>query len=360
MGENRVDRMVTSILNEFERQEAVMSRGTRLSRWLLGMSLMLLGGARVEAATWADGLFTETGIDFGTVPRGSLKLHNFVFKNTFGEPLKILDVRASCGCTSGKAFVDQVAPGETAIIEAQMDTKQVWGRKSTILYVSLATDSGAKAEASLNVTAMILTDVVLNPGTVEFGTVVRGQSPAIEIAIDRVSVPDWRITRMITACKVIDASCTEVARNNQMVSYRLKVWLKPAITSGIVRDEIRLVTNDKESPIYSIPITAMIRGDLTASPSMISLGNVDKSLGARGKYIVRASRPFKIRSILGDGDGFQLTADNDESRPVHLLSLNYQPAQGVSRGDIRRSFRVTTDLRDEVPLELSAALHVDP
>ena len=324
------------------------------------MAIVTLGATGVEAADWADRLFSESGVEFGAVPRGSLKLHNFVLTNTLSEPLTIVDVRASCGCTSGRALKDQVAPGETAIVEAQMDTKQVWGRKTTVLFVSVVTAGGVKGEAGLNVAATILTDVVLNPGTVEFGTVIRGQSPSVEIAIDRINAPQWRITRMVTACRVINASCTEVVRNDGMTSYRLKIWLKPGITSGIVRDEIRLITNDRESPVFSIPVNALVRGDLTASPSIISLGNVDKSLGARGKYLIRASRPFKIRSIEGDGDGFQLTSDNQESRPVHLLNLVYQPSQGIARGDVRRGFRVTTDLRDEVPLELSAIGRVEP
>ena len=337
-----------------------MGRRAWLGRSFLAMAIVALGASSVEAADWADRLFRESGIEFGAVPRGSLKLHNFVLTNTLSEPLTIVDVRASCGCTSGRALSEQVAPGERAIVEAQMDTKQVWGRKTTVLYVSIVTASGVKGEAGLNVAATILTDVVLNPGTIEFGTVVRGQSPAVEIAIDRINTPQWRITRMVTACKVINASCTEVVRNDQMVSYRLKVWLKPGITSGIVRDEIRLITNDRDSPAFSIPVNAMVRGDLNASPSTILLGNVDKSLGARGKYLVRATRPFKIRAIDGEGDGFRLTSDNEESRPVHLLNLIYQPSQGIARGDIRRAFRVTTDLRDEVPLELSAILRVEP
>lgn len=360
IGENRADRMVGTTPNEFDRQEAAMSRGAWLRRLFLAISIVMLGVSSVRAEGWADRLFSESGVEFGTVPRGSLKIHNFVLKNTLSEPLTILEVRASCGCTSGRALSQQVAPGETAIIEAQMDTRNVWGRKTTVLFVSMVTASGTKGEAGLNVASTILTDVVMNPGTVEFGTVVRGQSPEVVIEIDRINIPQWRITRMVTACRVINATCTETLRNDQMVSYRLKISLKPGITSGMVRDEIRLFTNDRESPVFSIPVNAMIRGDLTASPSVISLGNVDKSLGARGKYLVRASRPFKIRSIDGAGDGFQLTADNEESRPVHLLSLNYQPGEGIARGDIRRGFQVTTDLRDEVPLELSAILRVEP
>ena len=58
-----------------------------------------------------------------------------------------------------------------------MDTRNFVGPKSTILYVTLITASGREAEVGLGVTSHILSDIVLNPGAIDFGTVMRGQSP---------------------------------------------------------------------------------------------------------------------------------------------------------------------------------------
>ena len=73
--------------------------------------------------------------------------------NRLGEPITILNLRPSCGCTSGRASASQVGPGQSAVIEAEMDTRNFVGPKSTILYVTLITASGREGEARLGVSS---------------------------------------------------------------------------------------------------------------------------------------------------------------------------------------------------------------
>src|SRR5262245_53830340 len=78
---------------------------------------------------WATALFQEKSVDFGAVPRGSILRHNFVLTNTTGDALNILDIHASCGCTSGRAHASTVQPGQKTTIEAQIDTRNFVGVK---------------------------------------------------------------------------------------------------------------------------------------------------------------------------------------------------------------------------------------
>ena len=61
-----------------------------------------------------------------------------------------------------------------------MDTRNFVGPKATTLYVSLVTAGGQEAEARLGISATILSDIVLNPGTIDFGAVARGQAPSAD------------------------------------------------------------------------------------------------------------------------------------------------------------------------------------
>ena len=142
---------------------------------------------------------------------------------------------------------------------------------------------GQESEIGLGVSSMILSDVVLNPGAVDFGTVGRGRSAEQVLTIDRIGKPDWKITKMVSASKVLRASLQETRRGNGEVGYRLNVSLKPEITSGVVRDEIRLVTNDPETPAIPILVTAQVQGDLSASPSLLPLGERHLRLGGPGQ-----------------------------------------------------------------------------
>jgi Protein of unknown function (DUF1573) len=327
-----------------------------LASWLLvgmetGVSL---------AGSWTDSLFPENRYDFGMVPRGVKVKHDFLLVNRLAEPVSILNLRPSCGCTSGRASAAMVAPGETAVIEAEMETRNFVGMKSTVLYVTLVTATGREAEAHLGVTANILSDIVLNPGAIDFGTLVRGGAPTRSMTIDRINAPDWRFVRMVSASRALNAQLVETARSGGTVSYTLSVSLKPDAPAGLMRDEIRLLSNDSEAPSIPILVTAWIRGDLTAAPSVLALGQLHSSAGAQGRFIVRASRPFLIRAVDGAGDGFSVAAPEPKRQAIHVVAVAYRPEEGSSRGDIRHQFRVHTDLPGEPPLDLTATLHVDP
>jgi hypothetical protein len=327
---------------------------------LVGVALVSGTARDASAAGWADGLFSEQGHDFGPVARGAKVHHPFVLTNRLEEPVTILNLRASCGCTTGKPSQTTIPPGQRAVIEAEMDTRNFTGKKATTLFVTLVTAGGQEAEVRLAISSTILSDIVLNPGTIDFGSVTKGQATQKVLTIDRVGAPQWRVERMLSACRAIDASMVETARNSSTVSYALTVTLKPDAPAGVLRDEIRVVTNDPESPGIPIQVTGLIRGDLTATPSLLSLGRVSSTDGIRGKLLVRSSKPFRIVSVEGAGDGFTVTADDSAATPLHLLTVGYRPEEGTNRGDLRKTFRVLTDLPSEPPLEVTATLHVDP
>jgi Protein of unknown function (DUF1573) len=330
--------------------------------WALRGSLLLvtLGPGSVRAGAWTDGLFTEKQHDFGMVPRGVKVKHDFLMVNRLAEPITILNLRPSCGCTSGRASTSQVGPGQSAVIEAEMDTRNFVGPKSTILYVTVTTASGREGEARLGVSSLILSDIVMNPGAVDFGAVSRGQSPQRVLTIDRINAPGWKFVRMVSASRAINAQLAETARTPSSVSYALTVSLKPDAPMGFMRDEIRLISNDAEAPSIPLMVTALIRGDLTAAPSVVSLGQIHSAAGAQGRFVVRSSRPFTIRAIEGAGDGFSTSPPDAMRQATHVVTVAYKPEEGATRGDIRRVFRVHTDLSGEPPLDLTATLHVDP
>ena len=332
---------------------------SRLSIRIAAVLLAIGGIARADVQNWADTLFSERSYDFGAVPRGGVVRHPFVLANRLTVPITILNLRVSCGCTSGTASASVVAPGQSAIIEAQMDTRNFVGRKSTTLFVSMMAGN-QETEIGLGVSSLILSDVVLNPGVVDFGLVSRGQVPSQAIAIERIGKPEWRIVKITSASKAINATLQETRRQDGAVGYQLSVSLKPEATAGVIRDEIRLITNDPETPSIPVPVGAQVRGELTATPTSLALGNVSATAGVQGKYVVKASKPFAIAKIEGAGDGFSLKEGESVRKPLHVLTLTFNPAEAKVKGDLTRSFRITTDLPGEAPIDVSASLHVEP
>ena len=67
-------------------------------------------------------VFDATVFDFGAIEKGSVAEHDFVFKNQGQNPVTIINVRATCGCTVTKWTLDPVKPGESGLVKVKYNT----------------------------------------------------------------------------------------------------------------------------------------------------------------------------------------------------------------------------------------------
>lgn len=87
-------------------------------------------------ASKQDGLITPPGSlasqerrnakylwNFGLLDEGNVAMHNFIFKNESGKPLKITGVNTTCGCTGSKIDKAELAPGEATVLSVQFNSK---------------------------------------------------------------------------------------------------------------------------------------------------------------------------------------------------------------------------------------------
>ena len=118
---------------------------------------------------------------------------------------------------------------------------------------------------------------------------LRGQSPSQVMTIDRINLEGWRVHRMVSGSRVLNAQLVETSRKGGAVSYTLTVSLKPDAPAGPIRDEIRILSNDPETPSIPVMVTAWIRGELTAAPSVLSMGQVQSAAGVQGRFVIRGA-----------------------------------------------------------------------
>ncbi|WP_367391322.1 DUF1573 domain-containing protein [Lewinella sp. LCG006] len=84
--------------------------------------------------------FTETTFDFGTVEEGTIVTHVFTLTNTGQEPLVLTDAKGSCGCTIPQWPREPLAPGETASITVEFNSKNKMGKRNQRVTVTANTD----------------------------------------------------------------------------------------------------------------------------------------------------------------------------------------------------------------------------
>lgn len=76
--------------------------------------------------------FVSEEHDFGNGPQGTPVSHEFVFKNTGTQPLVLLDVKASCGCTTPSWTKEPIMPGQTGKIETKYNMARAGSYRKSI------------------------------------------------------------------------------------------------------------------------------------------------------------------------------------------------------------------------------------
>src|SRR6202795_2178824 len=150
-------------------------------RYSLLSAVFLAAANPVHASSWADGMFDELSKDFGSVPHGTVAVHPFRLVNNTGSPVRITNVRVSCGCTNARALQSYLAPGQETAILAQMDTRRFYNTKNVTIFVQF--DQPHFEEVRLWVQANSRDDVAFSSDGIAFGKVKRGGSPVGKLTV---------------------------------------------------------------------------------------------------------------------------------------------------------------------------------
>src|SRR5690606_10008177 len=123
---------------------------------------------------WALKMFSETSHDFGVVARGAEVKAKITINNPYEQTVHITGVSASCSCTSvttpAKATLRTY---ESTEFEISMDTRRFIRHKDAVVTVRF--DAPQSGEVRIPVQMYVRTDVVLSPGSANFGAIDLGK-----------------------------------------------------------------------------------------------------------------------------------------------------------------------------------------
>ena len=301
--------------------------------------LILSGFQTASAQEWATKMFAETRHDFGTVAKNSKAEFVFELENIYQEAIHISGVRTSCGCVSGHIVKHDLATWEKGQIVAKLNTDAYLGQRSATITVII--DRPYPAEVQLGIAGYIRQDVTLSPGTIRFGSVNEGEGAETHIDISHAGNSGWKITDVRSANQHLDVSLAETQRSGGRVSYRMAVRLKPDAPAGTMVDEIKLVTNDTSNQLISIALEASITASLTASPRLLTFGEVSAETPSTVKLILRGKSPFKVLDVRCDDTRFAATNDGKEAR-LQVIPITFNG--GGPAGTIDDEIEVETSI----------------
>ena len=306
-------------------------------RYACSALIALLLASPAIAQEWAVKMFNTTSHDFGTVAKGSKAEFRFQIKNIYEEPAHIQGVRSSCGCTTPTVTRADLKTFETGEIVAEFNTRTFTGHKSATLEVTF--DKPFHAVVQLNITGFIRSDVVTQPGAIDFGTVDQG-SPAVQkLHVTYAGRDDWRILDAKTADPWYEVEMVELSRGNGRVAYDLTVRMTKEAPLGYVKDQLILVTNDAQAREFPVDLQGRITSDITISPDKLFLGVVSPGQKVTKNLVVRGKKPFKITSI-DCPECFQIEPSQD-SKVVHLIPVVF--TAGDQAGRVAETIKIHTD-----------------
>jgi len=243
--------------------------------------LALCATAPASAATWADALFQEHDKDFAVVPRGPTLVHHFRLTNNMSQPIRISDVRVSCGCVSARALENTVAPGQSTAILAEMDTRRFSGAKKVFIFVQF--DQPQWEEVRLSVQANSRQDLLVGPESFSFGRITRGSTPLSSVTVSFMGNNSWKINNVDGATGYVQASMKELQRGADEVKYRVTATIRGDAPAGNWFSEVWVRTDNPSAPRIRIPVTVEVEPAPAATSKTASYGALPAGEGQSHK-----------------------------------------------------------------------------
>lgn len=323
------------------------------------VTLTASGAAHAQGLDWVNTALPERAYDFGTVARGSQIRKAFPLVNRTDQEIRIVDWRTKCGCTNVRVGAKVIPPGTQTTIEATIDTTRFSGYKPSGLTIIF--DRPSYVEVDLNLSCFIRSDIVTNPGQLDFGIVRRAErmAPTSLTLTYAGGRSDWEITRMKTQTSKIKAELRELNRTaDGQINFELTANLQPGVPNGYFKDEITLITNDQTSPSIPISVVANLQSAVAVTPSIVNFGAVKPGQSVSKTVLVRSAQPFSIAKLDASQPDVQAEPAEKGARPVHQLKLTFKAPEQA--GPQHATVSIETDIKDEPAAVLKTFANVTP
>ena len=299
----------------------------------------LAGAIETSAQDWATKMFKTRSHDFGSVARGAKAEFAFEFENMYEEELHVASVRSSCGCTTPTITKKDLKTFEKSTIVATYNTRSFLGQKSAT--VTVVIDKPYYAEVQLTIEGYIRSDVVFDPGEVNFGEVDQSTTAERKLTVTYAGRADWKITDVRSANEHFEVELSETSRGGGRVAYDMLVRLTKDAPSGYFQDQLSLITDDARSQSIPVLVQGSVVSPLTVSPASLILGDLEPGQVVKKQLIVRGNRPFRILNIVCEDAGFTFEPPSDASKQVQFVPVTFT---ANSAGLISQKITITTDL----------------
>jgi hypothetical protein len=244
----------------------------------------------------------------------------------------------------------QLKTYDKGAIVAHFNTDSFTGPHGATLTVTI--DQPFFAEVQLHVKGDIRNDVVVEPGSVQYGSIDQGIAYDQQVTVNYGGNSDWQILDVKSFNPHVSAKAVETARTDGHISYALKVRVDQGTPAGYLNDHLMLVTNDPSGAQIPVLVEGQIMPGITVNPTALFMGVVQPGQKVTKQLVVKSKKPFRILGITCDDKSFQFdTSKESAAKELHLVPVTF--TAGTDAGKVVKTIKIATDQGQMTP-ELAA------
>jgi hypothetical protein len=333
-----------------------MSRHTAIFSVAVFTAFVLNLGFDIPAACaqeWVKSMFEVTKHDFGNVPRGAKSEFRFVLENKYEEDVHIADVRTSCKCTIPRCEDRTLKTYEKGEITCEFNTSAFVGPRSAV--VTVVFDKPYYGEMQLLVSGNIRSDIVTEPGQIQFGEVPKGEERSTSVNITYAGDSNWEIRDVQSANQNLSVRLNRLPTSPGRVSYEMQVMLKSTAEPGTFNNEIVIVTNDSRFNLVTVPVRGTVMPPVVM-PESIELGTIRTAGPLAKRMFIKGNKPFEIVKIECVDPRFSFNPPKG-ARSAHIIPFEFDASKG-SPGAFKTKVTVQTSIKGEGTAQTSVSGNV--
>ncbi len=305
------------------------------------LAVLLLGlvSGTAPGKEWARKMFQTLEHDFGTVARGADAEFDFRLQNLYKEDIHISEVRSSCGCTTPTILKPTLKSWETGAIRAKLNSRSFLGYKKATITVVI--DQPFPAEVQLVVHGFIRQDVVIQPGSAEFGELDAGSTAEQRLVVSYAGRPDWEIVDVQSSREYYKIQFRQLQRSEGRVDYEMLVQLTSDAPTGFLNDELVIISNDGSMQRIPFMAKGRVLSSISVSPASLSLGVLHPGQRVTKQLVVRSKKEFQVTDVHCDGDCLSFKSPSGRKK-LHFIPVTF--TAGDDPGELAMNITIQTDL----------------
>lgn len=289
----------------------------------------------------------ETTIDFGEAMEGTEVSSDFVVKNLGKGPLRLEQVRPSCGCTAAH-FDKVIPPGAEGKITLKLNLRGYAGsiKKTTTVFTN--DPQNPRFTLTMQGTSRAIIDVRPSSQIAFRGMAQQMTEQVVELV---GMVKPFEVQRLETNLDEKIDYTIETAEPGKL--YRIKVSNK--IKQGTYNGYIKVYTNLPDKSDLMIRVSGYIEGEISVKPQVILIGKLDSQQPvrtARVSVISNRGKPFKLEKLTYDQTYITVTPQPLPKDAGYSLEITPNLTAIPAGGRQQTKLTIATDVEGDQPQDV--------